>query len=87
MKNKIKNIREAVAIVKDGDTIMVGGFLQCGNSRGPNTTSTSHGLGQARPFPCGSMGSLCPAISFRSLIHAVGRKMWMSGWGTRVNKQ
>lgn len=31
MKNKIKNIRDAVAVVKDGDTVMVGGFLQCGN--------------------------------------------------------
>jgi acetate CoA/acetoacetate CoA-transferase alpha subunit len=31
MKNKIKDIKEAVSVVKDGDTIMVGGFLQCGN--------------------------------------------------------
>jgi acetate CoA/acetoacetate CoA-transferase alpha subunit len=31
MKNKIKDIKEAVAVVKDGDTVMVGGFLQCGN--------------------------------------------------------
>jgi acetate CoA/acetoacetate CoA-transferase alpha subunit len=31
MKNKLKNIKEAVSIVKDGDTIMVGGFLQCGH--------------------------------------------------------
>lgn len=30
MKNKIKDIKEAVGIVKNGDTVMVGGFLQCG---------------------------------------------------------
>jgi acetate CoA/acetoacetate CoA-transferase alpha subunit len=31
MKDKVKEIREAVSVVKDGDTVMVGGFLQCGN--------------------------------------------------------
>lgn len=31
MRNKIKDIKEAVSIVKSGDTVMVGGFLQCGN--------------------------------------------------------
>ena len=31
MKDKIKDIKEAVAVVRDGDTVMVGGFLQCGN--------------------------------------------------------
>lgn len=31
MKNKIKDIDDAVKIVKNGDTVMVGGFLQCGN--------------------------------------------------------
>lgn len=31
MKNKITDIAKAVAVVKDGDTLMVGGFLQCGN--------------------------------------------------------
>ena len=30
MKDKIRNISEALKIVKDGDTIMIGGFLQCG---------------------------------------------------------
>jgi acetate CoA/acetoacetate CoA-transferase alpha subunit len=31
MKQKIKDIKEALSVVRDGDTIMVGGFLQCGN--------------------------------------------------------
>jgi len=31
MSNKIKDIKEAVRIVKNGDTVMVGGFLQCGH--------------------------------------------------------
>jgi len=31
MKNKIKGIKDAVKVVKNGDTVMVGGFLQCGN--------------------------------------------------------
>jgi len=30
MKNKIKTLEEAVRVVKSGDTLMVGGFLQCG---------------------------------------------------------
>lgn len=30
MKNKLKQIAEALKVVKDGDTIMIGGFLQCG---------------------------------------------------------
>jgi len=30
MNNKIKNIKDAVKAVKNGDTVMVGGFLQCG---------------------------------------------------------
>lgn len=30
MKSKIKDLTEAVNIVKNGDTLMVGGFLQCG---------------------------------------------------------
>jgi acetate CoA/acetoacetate CoA-transferase alpha subunit len=28
--NKVKTIEEAIAVVKDGDKVMVGGFLQCG---------------------------------------------------------
>jgi len=31
MKDKQKNIKDALAIVKNGDTIMIGGFLHCGN--------------------------------------------------------
>lgn len=31
MKDKQKNIKEALAVVKDGDSIMIGGFLHCGN--------------------------------------------------------
>lgn len=31
MKNKVTGIKEALSVVKDGDMIMVGGFLQCGN--------------------------------------------------------
>lgn len=30
MKDKIKDIRTALTVVRDGDTVMVGGFLQCG---------------------------------------------------------
>jgi acetate CoA/acetoacetate CoA-transferase alpha subunit len=30
MRNKIKEINEAIKIVKNGNTVMVGGFLQCG---------------------------------------------------------
>ncbi len=31
MKQKQKDIKEALQAVKDGDTIMIGGFLHCGN--------------------------------------------------------
>lgn len=31
MKDKQKSISEAIGVVKDGDTIMIGGFLHCGN--------------------------------------------------------
>lgn len=31
MKNKIKELNEALRVVRDGDTVMVGGFLQCGH--------------------------------------------------------
>jgi acetate CoA/acetoacetate CoA-transferase alpha subunit len=31
MKSKIKNINEALSMVQDGDAVMIGGFLQCGN--------------------------------------------------------
>ena len=29
--NKITTAKEALAHIKDGDTVMVGGFLQCGS--------------------------------------------------------
>ncbi len=31
MKNKLKLLQDALKVVKNGDTIMIGGFLHCGN--------------------------------------------------------
>lgn len=45
MRNKIKDIKEAIRIVKNGDTVMVGGFLQCGHPQHLVGALTESGVG------------------------------------------
>ncbi len=46
MVNKIKDLNEALKIVKDGDVVMVGGFLQCGQPQHLVRALTETGVGE-----------------------------------------